>query len=400
MKFPMLSYEDALARLMAAARPLDQCEDLPLSEAHGRILGEDLRSTIFVPPHDNSGMDGYALRRQDVPAAGTRLPVSQRIPAGSIGTTLAPGTAARIFTGAPVPGGADAVIMQEDCRADGDAVVIERIPAFGEAIRRKGDDIRAGDVVLGAGTRLGAAEIGQAASIGHPRLRVVRQLRVAVLSTGNELVSPGEPLPPGAIYNSNRYMLAGVLSALGCRVSDLGIVADTLAATRSALREAARGHDLIVTSGGVSVGEEDHVKPAVEAEGELQMWKIAVKPGKPLSYGRIGDADFVGLPGNPVSALVTFLTLVRPYLLLRAGMREVMPRSVALPAGFEWKTGARREILRVRIGADGRLERFPNQESSVLTSCVWAHGLAGVPPDTRIGAGDVLDYVPFSELLR
>ncbi|MCB1895931.1 MAG: molybdopterin molybdotransferase MoeA [Zoogloeaceae bacterium] len=399
MKLPMLSFEEALSRLESAAVAPRTTETLDLAAAHGRVLAQDLRSGLFVPPHDNSGMDGYAVRRADVIAPGTRLPVSQRIPAGSVGTRLAAGSAARIFTGAPIPAGADAVVMQEDCDADGDGVVIRRLPAAGDFIRHKGDDIRAGDVVLAAGTRLGPAEIGQAASIGVARVPVFRRLRVAVLSTGDELTEPGEPLPPGGIYNSNRFMLRAAIERLGCAVSDGGIVADTLESTRRALRQAAAGHDLIVTSGGVSMGEEDHVKPAVEAEGELTMWKIAVKPGKPLSFGRVGDAAFVGLPGNPVSALVTFLILVRPYVLRCCGVGEVAPGMLRLPAGFDWKTGPRREFLRVRVAGDGRLERFANQESSVLTSCVWADGLASVPPETQVAVGDPLSYVSFSDLL-
>ncbi len=399
MKPPMLSFEEALERLTAAAVSLPDLETVDLMVAHGRVLAEDLRSAIFVPPHDNSGMDGYAVRVADIRAAGVRLPVTQRIPAGSVGTELAPGTAARIFTGAPIPAGADAVVMQEDCAVDGEHVIIHAIPGEGQFIRRKGDDIRSGEIVLPRGTRLAAASIGQAASIGIPRVSVYRKLRVALISTGSELVMPGEPLPPGAIYNSNRYMLASVLAALGCDVSDMGIVADTREGTRAALREAASGHDLIITSGGVSVGEEDHVKPAVEAEGELQMWKIAVKPGKPLSFGRVGEAAFVGLPGNPVSALVTFLMLVRPYLLRRCGVAEIAPRSVMLPADFAWKAGPRREILRVRVDGSGRLERFANQESSVLTSCVWAHGLASVPAGHQVEPGTLLDYISFADLL-
>ena len=399
MKLPMLSFEEALARLESAAEPPTATETLDLAAAHGRVLAADLRSSLFVPPHDNSGMDGYAVRCADVPADGTRLPVSQRIPAGSVGSRLAPGSAARIFTGAPIPAGADAVVMQEDCRADGESVVIGRQPAAGDFVRHKGDDIRAGDVVLPAGTRLGPAEIGQAASIGIARVPVYRRLRVAVLSTGDELTEPGEPLPPGGIYNSNRFMLRAAIERIGCEVSDGGIVADTFESTRQALRAAAAGHDLIVTSGGVSMGEEDHVKPAVEAEGELTMWKIAVKPGKPLSFGRVVDAAFVGLPGNPVSALVTFLTLVRPYLLRRCGVRDVATAALQLPAGFAWNTGARREFQRVRVDAAGHLERFANQESSVLTSCVWADGLASVPPESRVSVGDPLPYVAFSELL-
>ncbi|MCB1916980.1 MAG: molybdopterin molybdotransferase MoeA [Rhodocyclaceae bacterium] len=395
----MLSFEEALSRMEAAAEAPAGTETLDLAEAGGRVLAEDLRSPLFVPPHDNSGMDGYAVRCADVPAEGARLPVRQRIPAGSVGRPLEAGSAARIFTGAPIPAGADAVVMQEDCEVDGDDVVVRRVPGAGDFIRHKGDDIRAGEIALPAGVRLGPAEIGQAASIGVARVNVYRRLRVAVLSTGDELTEPGEPLPEGGIYNSNRYMLRSVIERMGCEVSDGGIVADTLDATRKALRAAAAQHDLIVTSGGVSMGEEDHVKPAVEAEGELRMWKIAVKPGKPLSFGRVADAAFVGLPGNPVSALVTFLMLVRPYVLRRSGVRDVAIAGTRLPAGFAWKTGPRREFLRVRVGADGRLERFANQESSVLTSCVWADGLASVPENTQVANGDPLLYIAFSDLL-
>ncbi len=351
-------------------------------------------------------MDGYALRCADVLAAGTRLAVTQRIPAGSVGHHLAPASAARIFTGAPVPEGADAVVMQERCERDGEAVIVNHVPRDGENIRRRGEDIRAGSEILAAGTRLTPQALGLAASIGVPLLPTFRRLRVALFFTGDELATPGEPLKPGGIYNSNRYLLRGLLDRLGCAVTDLGIVPDTLEATREALRRAAALSDLIVTSGGVSVGEEDHVKPAVEAEGQLGLWKLAIKPGKPLAFGRVATgnnnnaADFIGLPGNPVASFVTFLILVRPFILKRMGCSDWLPRRILLPAGFDWlRPDARREFLRARPGPDGRLELFPNQGSGVLTSTVWAGGLVDNPPGQAIRAGDVVQFIPYGDLL-
>jgi molybdopterin molybdotransferase len=266
-------------------------------------------------------------------------------------------------------------------------------------VRRAGEDIRAGAEILAAGTLLTPQAIGLAASVGIAQLPVLRRLSVAVLSTGDELTEPGQPLPPGGIYNSNRYLLVTLLRAMGCEVADLGNLPDTLEATRLALRRAGALHDLVITSGGVSVGEEDHVKPAVEAEGELNLWKIAIKPGKPLAFGRVATADFVGLPGNPVSAFVTFQVLVRPFIRKCQGLAEVLPRARVMTAGFEWtKAGPRREFLRVRVGADGRLERFPHQGSGVLTSCVWADGLVDNPADTKVSPGDPVRYLAFAEL--
>ncbi len=396
----MLTYDEALARLLAGARRVKGTDRVPLAEATGRILAEPVVSTVDVPPHDNSGMDGYAVRVADVPTAGVGLPVAQRIPAGSVGHTLEPGTAARIFTGAPVPAGADAVVMQELCEhGPGGQVIINQVPRADENIRRLGEDIRRGAEVLPAGTVLGPAAIGMAASVGIPVLPVWRRLSVAVLSTGDELTTPGEPLPPGGIYNSNRYQLTSLLKGLGCAVADLGNLPDSLEATRRALRRAGAEYDLVITSGGVSVGEEDHVKPAVEAEGELSLWNIAVKPGKPLAFGKVGQADFVGLPGNPVSAFVTFLMLVRPFIRKCQGANDLLPVARTLTAGFEWnKPGARREFLRVRIGADGRLERFANQSSGVLTSCVWADGLVDNPAHGIIRPGDAVRYLAFGAM--
>lgn len=399
----MLSYEEALDHLLAAAEPVAETKLLPLAVARGRVLAEPLVSAVTVPPLDNSAMDGYALRCADVPQAGVALPVAQRIPAGSVGHALAAGTAARIFTGAPVPPGADAVVIQELC-AHGDAgtVMVNQVPKAGQNIRRAGEDIMAGAVVLSAGTRIGAAEIGLAASIGVATLPVRRRLRVALLSTGDELTEPGHPLPPGGIYNSNRYFLRALFEGYGCVVTDAGHVPDTLEATRKALREAAREHDLIVTSGGVSVGEEDHVKPAVEAEGALSLWKIAIKPGKPLAFGKVGSRGtaFIGLPGNPVSCFVTFLLFLRPYVLKRMGMATILPMARQLVAASDWnKSEDRRSFLRARIAADGRVELYPNQSSGVLTSCAWADGLVDVPAHQTFKAGEVVRYLAFADLL-
>ncbi|XHS76432.1 gephyrin-like molybdotransferase Glp [Burkholderiaceae bacterium UC74_6] len=393
----MLSFEEAKSRLIAAAQPLGHVEDVCTFDALGRVLAADVVSLLDVPPADNSAMDGYALRLAD---AGLLLPVSQRIPAGVIGQPLQPGTAARIFTGAQVPPGADVVVMQEHCELDGDAVRIKQPVNPGQNIRRRGEDVAVGATVLAAGCKLDAAALGMAASVGAARLGVARPVRVALFSTGDELVMPGEPLKPGAIYNSNRYTLRGLLQSLGCEVVDLGIVPDQLEATRAALREAASQADLILTSGGVSVGEEDHLRPAVQAEGQLDLWQIALKPGKPLAYGKVGAAHFIGLPGNPVSSFVTFLMLVRPFILRLLGSTAVEPRRYALRADFAWpKPDRRREFLRARLNAAGGLDLFPNQGSGVLTSVVWGNGLIDNPPGQAIANGDTVQFMPFSEFL-
>ena len=399
----MLSYEQALEHLLAAAEPVAEIKLLPLAVARGRILAEPLVSTVTVPPLDNSAMDGYAVRCADITQAGAELPVSQRIPAGSVGHTLASGTAARIFTGAPVPAGADAVVMQEFCEhGKTGGVIVNQVPKLGQNIRRAGEDIAAGAEVLPAGKRLGPAEIGLAASIGFAQVPVRRHLRVALLSTGDELTEPGHPLPPGGIYNSNRHFLRAMFEALGCAVTDAGHVPDTLDATRAALRSAAEAHDLIVTSGGVSVGEEDHVKPAVEAEGALSLWKIAIKPGKPLAFGTVGNRGtaFIGLPGNPVSCFVTFLLFLRPYVLKRQGVATTLPLARQLVSASDWtKPEDRRSFLRARIAPDGRVELYPNQSSGVLTSCAWADGLIDTPAHQTFKAGDTVRYIAFADLL-
>jgi molybdopterin molybdotransferase len=405
---PLLSFDDALERLLARAEPRAAADTVPTMRALGRFLAADVRSALAVPPADNTQMDGYALRAADVPAAGTRLPVTQRIAAGHVGHRLAPGSAARIFTGALIPPGADAVVMQEQCRADGsDAVIVDHVPQPGDWIRRRGMDIAEGDVILRAGQRLRPQDLGLAASVGLASLPVARPLRVALLFTGDELAMPGERLRPGAIYNSNRFVLNALLQALGCEVRDFGQVPDKLEATRKALVQAAELADVIITSGGVSVGDEDHVKPAVEAEGAIDLWQVAIKPGKPLAYGHVrragghgAPAHFIGLPGNPVSSFVTYVLFVHPFLLRLLGVAEVAPRALRLPAGFEWpRPDRRREFLRARLGADGRLELFPSQNSAVLSSTVWADGLVDNPPGQAIAAGDLVRFLPFSNWL-
>ncbi|ENO83728.1 molybdopterin molybdotransferase MoeA [Thauera aminoaromatica] len=397
----MLSFDEAYEKLLGFVRPVREVEEVDTLFAAGRVLAVDQHSTIDQPPMDNSGMDGYALRAVDVPVAGTRLPVSQRIPAGSVGHELAPGTAARIFTGAPLPPGADTVVMQELCEHAGDEVVVNTVPRAGEAVRRMGEDVARGARVLPAGLRLSPQAVALAASVGLARLPVHRRVKVAVFSTGSELVMPGEPLPPGGIYNSNRYLLRGLLAGLGCEVEDFGIVPDRFDATREVLRRAAEGHDLILTSGGVSVGEEDHVKSAVEAEGSLDMWKIAMKPGKPLAYGRVHGAAFIGLPGNPVSSFVTFLLMVRPFLLATQGVSEVAPASMQLRADFDWpRPDRRREFLRARMNAQGGVELFANQGSAALESTVWANGLVDIPAGTVIACGETVRFLPYGDLLH
>ena len=407
MKQILRPFEEVRAALLESAEPVAGIEAVPTAEALGRVLAVDQVSGLDVPPLDNSHMDGYAVRTADLPAPGTRLRVAQRIPAGSVGHTLEPGTAARIFTGAPIPHGADAVVMQELCSVEADGVTINQLPRPGEWVRKAGEDIARGATVLGAGVRLNPQMLGLAASVGCATLPVYRRLRVALFSTGDELVMPGEPLPPGAIYNSNRYVLRGLLEALGCEVRDLGIVPDSLEATRQALRSAAAGNDLIVTSGGVSMGEEDHIKPAVTAEGRLDSWLIAMKPGKPVAFGRVDDpaggkgAAFIGLPGNPVSSFVTFIMLVRPFVLKAQGVAHCLPRALPLEAGFDWpRPDKRREFLRARLAPDGRVVLYSNQGPGVLTSTVWADGLVDNPPETVIRAGDRVSFIPYSELLQ
>jgi len=403
---PLLPLDDALAQLLAGAHPLGESEQVSTFDADGRVLAIDVVSPLRVPPQDNSSMDGYAVRCFDVPAAAMELAVGQRIPAGSSANPLQPSSAARIFTGAPIPAGADAVVMQEDCEllGAGQLVRVNRVPVAGQWIRRAGEDVAMGATVLAAGTRLGPAALGMAASVGLASLAVARRPRVALFSTGDELVMPGEVAPqhmrPGAIYNSNRFFLRAMLTRLGCVVSDMGIVPDQRDATIAALRAAAAAHDMVLTSGGVSVGEEDHIKPAVMSLGTLDLWQIAIKPGKPFAYGRIGAAHFLGLPGNPVSSFVTFALLVRPFVLRLQGATDVAVARNAMRADFSWpKADRRREFLRVRRNLGGGLDLFSNQSSGVLTSAVWADGLVDNPAGAVISPGQQVAYVAFADLL-
>jgi molybdopterin molybdotransferase len=400
------SLDDALAELLSHAQVLAGLEQVATFDADGRVLAQDVVSALQVPPQDNSSMDGYAVRVADIAQPGARVQVTQRIPAGGVGAEVLPGTVARIFTGAPIPPGADAVVMQEDCVpvADSADLRVDVVPARGQWIRRAGEDVTLGATVLAAGQRLHPAALGLAASIGMATLPVRPRPRVALFSTGDELVMPGErapaDMPPGAIYNSNRFFLRSLLQRLGCVVSDLGIVPDQRAATIDALRTAALHHDLILTSGGVSVGEEDHVKPAVVELGRLDLWQIAIKPGKPFAYGRIDAAHFMGLPGNPVSSFVTFLLLVRPFLLALQGAQDLAVPTLEMRADFAWpRADRRREFLRVRRNPRGGLDLFPNQSSGVLTSVVWGDGLVDNPPGCTIAAGDRVRFLALSDLV-
>ena len=407
---PLLPLETALAQLLAAldGRQL-RTEICSTLQADGRVLAQHVVSELEVPPQDNSSMDGYALRCADV-ALGRALPVSQRIPAGSQGAPLQAGTVARIFTGAPIPSGADAVVMQEDCQeaqgagASSPAIQVQTQPHAGQWIRRRGEDVTRGSTVLQSGMRLGPAALGMAASVGLAQLQVACKPRVALFSTGDELVMPGtvapQDMPPGSIYNSNRFFLSALLRRMGCAVTDMGIVPDRLDATVQALRDAAQVHDLVLTSGGVSVGEEDHIKPAVQQLGQLDLWQIAIKPGKPFAHGRVDAAHFIGLPGNPVSSFVTFLLLVRPFLLRMQGVQDVALPTQPLRADFDWPRADRRqEFLRVKRNAQGGLDLFPNQSSGVLTSVVWGDGLLDNPPGRTIARGDMVQYISLGDLL-
>lgn len=416
---PLMSLDEALSLVLKDMKPLVQTDWVNTFDADGRVLAQDLVSQLQVPPQDNSSMDGYALRIEDVSQMGSRLRVTQRIPAGHHGHALGQGEAARIFTGAPIPAGANAVVMQEDTTAieasnssaNLPEVMINTLPLEGQWIRRSGEDVTKGAVVLAKGTRLDPAALGLAASIGADKLEVTRKPRVALFSTGDELVMPGDVLPenmrPGAIYNSNRFFLRALLVRAGCDVTDLGIVPDKFDATLKVLRDAAANHDLVLTSGGVSVGEEDHVKPAVEALGGLNLWQISMKPGKPFAFGFLNSqvsnhsAFFMGLPGNPVSSFVTYQLLVRPFLLALQGVSSSQSEPLQMRADFDFpKPDKRREFLRVKRNAQGGLSLFPNQSSGVLTSVVWGDGVVDNPGSNPIQSGDWVRFYPFSEWLQ
>ena len=402
---PPLSIEAALALLLERARPLTERETVATADARNRVLAEDLSSRVDQPAWNSSAMDGYAVRTADVAPGGAELPITQRIPAGRCGGPLAPGTAARIFTGAPVPDGADTVVVQEVCESDGQRVRLPGDLKPGANIRLRGEDVRTGDTVLAAGTRLAPQHLGLAASVGAEELAVLRRLRVAIFASGDELVMPGEPLNPGQIYNSNRFMYRALLDALGCEIVDLGIVEDSLDATVEALRAGAEQADLVLASGGVSVGEEDHVRPAVQRLGSLDLWRIAMRPGRPLAFGHIGDTPFIGSPGNPVSLFVTFCLFARPFILRMQGTTgDLAPIRLRARADFDLaKPVSRREYLRARLTqtaqGDATVEVFPSRSSAALTSLAWADGLVEVAKGQTVAVGDPVLFIPFSELI-
>lgn len=394
---------EALPELLASLPCMAETEEVPLRDAVGRILGTEVLAGIDVPPHANSAMDGYAVRAADF-SKERIFPVSQRIAAGEVGNALSTGCVARIFTGAPLPPGADAVVMQENIESLSEGIRILQSVQPGENVRAAGEDIKTGQLLFKPGRRLYPQDLGVLASVGLSHIAVRRRLRVALLVTGDELAMPGTPLRPGQIYNSNYFTLHALLSNLCAEVIEMGMVQDDYEATRSVLVQAAEEADVIVTTGGVSVGEEDHVKAAVESLGGLDLWKLAIKPGKPFASGKVCGKQFFGLPGNPVSAFVTFVLLVRPALLSMQGTSRLFPDWLDVPAGFAIdRSGERQEYLRVRVREDGEgnasLERFDNQSSGVGASLSLADGLAVVPPKTAVLVGDRLKFLPFSELV-
>ncbi|MES2625506.1 MAG: gephyrin-like molybdotransferase Glp [Pseudomonadota bacterium] len=403
MTKPLMPLADALQYVLAAVKPTQTVLEIPLSDALGSVLAQTMRANIDVPAYDNSAMDGYALKVSDVDSVGTRLPMSQTIAAGHPGQTLAAGSIARIFTGAPIPVGANAVVMQENTVTDGSNIVINELPQAGQNIRRKGHDIASGTDVLQAGHRLQAQDLGLLASLGIGTISIYKPLTVAILNTGDEVIAPGTPLQAGQLYDSNSYTLAGLLSKLGVKVIKLGIVEDNLASTEAALQQAATQADCIISTGGVSVGDEDHVKQALENLGQLSLWKLAIKPGKPFSFGHVGNTPFFGLPGNPVAVFITFVMLVRPFLLRMQGATNTDVPSFSVKAGFNViESGTRQEFLRVRLvrkNNELEVEAFADQGSSILTSLSWADGIAIIPVHTTINAGESVEYLPFSGLL-
>lgn len=398
----MLTADEAIEFLLKSATPIAEKESVELLSARHRVLAESVYSSINVPPADNTAMDGYALRAEDV-AKGEALKVTQRIPAGTVGKMLNEGEAARIFTGAPIPDGATAVVMQEQCEQEGDNLTVKVKVCAGDHIRRTGEDIKEGAEILQSGMRLRPQDVGLIASVGIPEINVWRKPRVAIFSTGDELVAPGEDVGPGQIYNSNRFILNGLLQTLDCDIVDLGSIPDSLEATLNALQEASKDSDLIMTTGGVSVGEEDYVKVALDQLGSVDMWRVAMKPGKPVAFGKVGDSAFIGLPGNPVSAFATFCLFARPFILRMMGVNDVMPRRMQVVADFDWpREGPRREFVRAQLNVENGVVKaslYPAQGSGVLTSTVWAHGLIEIPEHSTVKKGDSVTWLDFFELL-
>ncbi|MDH5352860.1 MAG: molybdopterin molybdotransferase MoeA [Gammaproteobacteria bacterium] len=404
-EIPLLAYDAALDELISHLSTVPGVSQKPLMQALGEVLAETQQASINVPSVDNSAMDGYAFNTADLASAGaTILPVSQRIAAGFTGAKLAAGTAARIFTGAPIPEAANTVIMQEQVELENNTISFHTRPEAGNNIRPAGNDIKAGHTILQKGTRLRAQDIGLAASVGLQSLPVFDKIRVGMFFTGDELVEPGQALAEGQIYDSNRYTLYGLLKSLGCDIVDLGLVGDTLEATKKAMLEASAKADLVVTCGGVSVGEEDHVRIAIEQLGQLHLWRLRIKPGKPLAFGQINHTAFIGLPGNPVSVFATFCLFVCPLIKTLQGRNWQKPVGIPVVAGFDWpKPDSRREFLRARLEPDeeGRLVAriYPNQDSGVLTSTVWGQGFVEIAEGRTLKAGDKVDYLPYAQFL-
>ena len=404
----LMPLAQALGLLAERLSPVTAVETVPLAAALGRILAESIISDRDVPPHDNAAVDGYAVYFDDLSAKDrTRLPLTGRIAAGHpLDRAARRGEALQIFTGAPLPEGPDTVFMQEDCWHDGDTIVFGPGIKRGANCRRKGEDIQAGGVILEPGLRLRAQDIGLAASVGRAELRVRTPLRAAVFSTGDEVRDPGGETPAGCIFDSNRYTVGALLRDLGCAVTDLGILPDDPDTIRGALAKAAGDHDLLITSGGVSVGDEDHVKAAIEALGRLHFWRLAIKPGRPVALGQVGDTAFIGLPGNPVAAMVTFLRIARPVVLLLAGRTDIEPKTFAVRSAFEYrKKPGRLEWLRAHLvrhaGGEPRAVKYASQGSGILTSMVAADGLVELPEHVeRVADGDMIDFLPFSEVFR
>jgi molybdopterin molybdotransferase len=396
---PLVPVDQVIETLLDRARPIADEEEVALDDAAGRVLSREIRSRVDVPPTDNSAMDGYAVNVEDPSITeGGVYEISDRIPAGSMGQPLRSGSLARIFTGAPIPPGANAVVMQENTEVVDRRVKINIVPRRGENIRPKGQDVAVGDIVLEKGRRLRAQDLGLIASVGLPVCRVFRKLKIALMSTGDELVEPPGPALAGQIFNSNRYALAAMVKDLGMEVVDLGIVKDTFEATEAALLRGAAEADCVLSSGGVSVGEEDHVKNCVEKLGAIDIWRVAIKPGKPLAFGSVRDTPFFGLPGNPVSSFVTFSIIARPYLLKFQGAEQVRSSYVHARADFDMEGGARREYLRVRFehspGADTRVVKYGNQGSGIMSSVCWADGLAEIETGQKVRRGDMVKVFP------
>ena len=397
--------DEVIEHLLSRAPRPPKVEQVALADALGRVLAEDLLAPSDVPAWDNSAMDGYALRARDLPIEGGFLPLAGRIAAGDSGLTpLSPGQVVRIFTGAPLPPGADTVVAQEDCRVEGSGVWLPAAKQ-GAHVRQRGEELTNGSLLLSAGQRLRPQEIGLLASMGFAQVAVYRPLRVGLLSSGDELREPGEVLQPGQIYNANRFTLGAVLRSLGMQVHDYEVMADDLAASRDALSLAASEWDMLLTSGGVSVGEEDHLKQAIRELGELHLWRLAIQPGKPLAFGEVGGKPWLGLPGNPAAALITALIVARPFLLRAQGRVEVLPKALPLPAAFSWtQPRPRRQYLRARLQADasGQLQvhLHPRQGSAMLSSACWSDGLAVIEIGQTLQAGEAVSYLSFAELLQ